>query len=116
MARGSVASHTRVSGLLLGRVARNAAARLSFNSLTAAKYWPGRTDRLIIAPQDLRTTDATRASEIYAGRFVFAGKIVTCNGRSPFDIEAPSEDWETVLFGFGWLRHLRAADTAITRA
>jgi uncharacterized heparinase superfamily protein len=78
--------------------------------------WPGRTDRLIIAPHDLRTTDATRAAEIYAGRFVFAGKIVTCHGRSIFDLEPPSEDWEVSLLGFGWLRHLRAADTAITRA
>ena len=70
----------------------------------------------MIAPHDLRTADATRAAEIYAGRFVFAGKIVTCHGRSIFDLEAPSEDWEVALLGFGWLRHLRAADTAITRA
>ncbi|MGN1285075.1 MAG: heparinase II/III family protein, partial [Bradyrhizobium sp.] len=74
------------------------------------------TDRLIIAPHDLRTADATRAAEIYAGRFVFAGKIVTCHGRSIFDLEPPSEDWEAALLGFGWLRHLRAADTALTRA
>src|SRR6185369_3911230 len=58
----------------------------------------------------------TRAAEVYAGRFVFAGKIVTCHGRSVFDLEPPSEDWEVNLLGFGWLRHLRAADTAITRA
>ena len=77
---------------------------------------PGRADRLIIAPHDLRTADATRAAEIYAGRFVFAGKIVTCHGRSIFDLEPPSEDWEVALLGFGWLRHLRAADTALTRA
>jgi len=78
--------------------------------------WPGRTDRLIIAPHDLRTADATRAAEIYAGRFVFAGKIVTCHGRSIFELEPPSDDWEIALLGFGWLRHLRAADTALTRA
>ncbi|HKG99746.1 MAG TPA: heparinase II/III family protein, partial [Bradyrhizobium sp.] len=71
---------------------------------------------LIIAPHDLRTADATRAAEIYAGRFVFAGKIVTCHGRSIFDLEPPSEDWEVALLGFGWLRHLRAADTTLTRA
>jgi uncharacterized heparinase superfamily protein len=47
---------------------------------------------------------------------VFAGKIVTCHGRSIFDLEPPSEDWEVALLGFGWLRHLRAADTALTRA
>jgi uncharacterized heparinase superfamily protein len=91
-------------------------ARVSGSSVALSRLWPGRTDRLIIAPHDLRTADATRAAEIYAGRFVFAGKIVTCHGRSIFDLEPPSEDWEVSLLGFGWLRHLRAADTALTRA
>src|SRR6202007_2247063 len=75
-----------------------------------------RTDRLVIAPQDLRTADATRASEIYAGRFAFAGKVVICDGRSPFEIIPPSDEWATTLFSFGWLRHLRAAESGITRA
>jgi uncharacterized heparinase superfamily protein len=100
----------------MGRFARNMMARASGSSVALSKLWPGRTDRLIIAPHDLRTADATRAAEIYAGRFVFAGKIVTCHGRSIFDLEPPSEDWEVALLGFGWLRHLRAADTALTRA
>ena len=81
--------------------------------------WPssfGKADRLLIAPQDLRTTDATRASEIYAGRFAFAGKVVVCDTRSPFEITPPSEDWAAALLGFGWLRHLRAAESAIARA
>lgn len=91
-------------------------ARASGSTIALSRLWPGRTDRLVIAPHDLRTADATRAAEIYAGRFVFAGKIVTCHGRSIFDLEPPSEDWEAALLGFGWLRHLRAADTALTRA
>ena len=100
----------------MNRFARNMLARASGGSVTLSRVWPGRTDRLIIAPHDLRTADATRAAEIYAGRFVFAGKIVNCHGRSIFDLEPPSEDWEVALLGFGWLRHLRAADTALTRA
>ncbi len=100
----------------MGRFARSVAARASGGSVALSRLWPGRADRLIIAPHDLRTADATRAAEIYAGRFVFAGKIVTCHGRSIFDLEPPSEDWEVALLGFGWLRHLRAADTALTRA
>ncbi|MGJ4941064.1 heparinase II/III family protein [Bradyrhizobium sp. HKCCYLS1011] len=91
-------------------------AHVSGLTVSLSGLWPGRADRLIIAPHDLRTADATRAAEIYAGRFVFAGKIVTCHGRSIFDLEPPSEDWEVALLGFGWLRHLRAADTALTRA
>ena len=69
-----------------------------------------KTDRLLIAPQDLRTADATRASEIYAGRFAFAGKVVICDGRSPFEMTPPSDEWAASLLGFGWLRHLRAAE------
>src|SRR3974390_3301965 len=100
----------------MGRFARNVMARVSGGSVALSQVWPGRADRLIIAPRDLRTADATRAAEIYAGRFVFAGKIVTCHGRSIFDLDPPSEDWEVALLGFGWLRPLRAADTALTRA
>src|SRR6201996_5837190 len=112
----SVAQRRRISTLIMSRFARSAMARATGGSVALSKLWPGRTDRLIIAPHDLRTADATRAAEIYAGRFVFAGKIVTCHGRSIFDLEPPSEDWEVSLLGFGWLRHLRAADTALTRA
>ena len=70
----------------------------------------------MISPQDLRTSDATRASEIYSGRFVFAGKVVVCDARSPFEATPPSDDWAAALLGFGWLRHLRAAESGITRA
>jgi uncharacterized heparinase superfamily protein len=100
----------------MDRFARSIMSRATGGSVALSQLWPGRSDRLIIAPHDLRTADATRAAEIYAGRFVFAGKIVTCHGRSIFDLEPPSEDWEVALLGFGWLRHLRAADTALTRA
>jgi uncharacterized heparinase superfamily protein len=100
----------------MSRSARTVIARATGATVAVSRLWPGRADRLIIAPHDLRTADATRAAEIYAGRFVFAGKIVTCHGRSIFDLEPPSEDWEVALLGFGWLRHLRAADTALTRA
>src|SRR5438132_409611 len=112
----SVAQRRRISTLIAGRFARSLMARASSGTVALSRLWPGRADRLIIAPHDLRTADATRAAEIYAGRFVFAGKIVTCHGRSIFDLEPPSEDWEVALLGFGWLRHLRAADTALTRA
>src|SRR3954471_6581870 len=100
----------------MSRSARTVIARATGATVAVSRLWPGRADRLIIAPHDLRTGDATRAAEIYGGRFVFAGKIVTCHGRSIFDLEPPSEDWEVALLGFGWLRHLRAADTALTRA
>jgi uncharacterized heparinase superfamily protein len=72
--------------------------------------------RLLFAPQDLRTADPTVASDIYAGFFVFSGRAITTGGRSPFDYEPPSRAWGEALYGFGWLRHLRAAGTALAQA
>ena len=116
MAGLSIAERTRLSLLLGRRGVRNFAGRLRGHPLIRWGILPGKTDRLLIAPQDLRTADGTRASEIYAGRFAFAGKVVICDGRSPFDIVPPSDEWAVTLLGFGWLRHLRAAESGITRA
>ncbi len=115
MSRVSVANHAKLSWLLLRGALRRGAGRLNGHPLLR---WPlgAKTDRLLIAPQDLRTADPTLANEIYSGRFAFAGKVVLCDGRSVFEMEPPSEEWATALLGFGWLRHLRAAESGITRA
>jgi uncharacterized heparinase superfamily protein len=116
MSRVSVAEHTRLSVFLARGLIRRLISRVTTHPIV---NWPlsfGKADRLLISPQDLRTADATRAAEIYAGRFVFAGKVVLCDSRSPFEIGPPSEDWSVALLGFGWLRHLRAAESGITRA
>src|ERR1700730_16670111 len=115
MSRVSVAEHAKLSVFLARGLCRKLIGRVTGHPLLNWPF-PAKTDRLVISPQDLRTADATRASEIYSGRFVFAGKVVTCDARSPFEIAPPSEDWAVALLGFGWLRHLRAADSAITRA
>ncbi len=70
----------------------------------------------MIAPQDIRTSDPTLAADIYAGYFAFGGKIVNAHGRSPFELEPRTEAWARALSSFSWLRHLRAADTAIAKA
>jgi uncharacterized heparinase superfamily protein len=116
MAGLSIAERAKLSLLLGRRGIRNAAGRLRGHPLIRWNFFPGKPDRLLIAPQDLRTADGTRAGEIYAGRFAFAGKVVICDGRSPFEITPPSEEWAAALLGFGWLRHLRAAESGITRA
>ncbi len=72
-------------------------------------------ERLLIAPQDLRTADATNATDIYGGRFLFSGHLVETQGRSPFELEAVHPDWQRELHGFGWLRDLRTADSQIAR-
>jgi len=75
-----------------------------------------RSERLLIAPQDIRTADPIAADHIYAGYFSLAGKVANTHGHSPFGIPAPSGAWSEALHGFGWLRHLRAAGTALSRA
>ncbi|MFO1150334.1 MAG: heparinase II/III family protein [Alsobacter sp.] len=84
--------------------------------LLTPRFGRGTPERLVIALQDLRTTDPTVANDIYAGYFTFAGKVVATGGVSPFQCPPPSRAWEEALSGFGWLRHLRAADSALARA
>lgn len=56
------------------------------------------------------------AADIGAGYFAFGGKIAHSLGRSPFALEPGSDTWARQLAGFGWLRHLRAADNVAIRA
>lgn len=103
----------RLAGSEVARSARRAYARLTASPDVLAR---ARVTGLVIAPHDLRTSDATFADDIYAGLFVFAGRSLSVSGRSPFDYAPPSPEWADALYGFGWLRHLRAADTALARA
>jgi uncharacterized heparinase superfamily protein len=116
MSRVSAAERARLSLFLARLLLRRLLGGITAHPAVSWLLSFGKVDRLLVAPQDLRTADATRAAEIYAGRFAFAGKIVVCDARSPFEMAPPSEDWAVALFGFGWLRHLRAADSAITRS
>ena len=115
MKEETVADRTRLATLVMQRGIRElgVAARRPFRALaTRRSRIP---DRLLIAPQDIRTADPTVAADIYSGYFAFDGKAVSTGGASPFDVDPPSDDWAATLAGFGWLRHLRAADTALAR-
>ena len=112
----SVAEHVTISRL---------AAALALRSIRRTLAWPWRRvadfgarapRSLVIAPQDIRTSDPTVADDIYAGHFHFAGKIVDSHGVSPFAIGNASPEWEAALVGFAWLRHLRAAESELARA
>ena len=116
MMRVTVAERLGLSVLIGRRAFRSLLGQINAHPLIRWRFGSAKTDRIVIAPQDLRTSDATRASEIYAGRFAFAGKVVVCDRRSPFEVTPPSDEWAVTLLSFSWLRHLRAADSAITRA
>ncbi|MFG1345084.1 heparinase II/III family protein [Xanthobacter autotrophicus DSM 431] len=116
VSRGSFAERTRLAALLAELWSQTVLARIGGRA-TALGYVPVPVpERLLIAPQDLRTGDATLAAEIYAGRFAFAGKVMMLDGRTPFELVPPSVEWAEALHGFGWLRHLKAAGTTIARA
>jgi uncharacterized heparinase superfamily protein len=70
---------------------------------------------LLILPQDLRTGDPSFAVELYDGYFGLAGSAAPIGSESPFKIMAPSVPWQRELYGFGWLRHLHAAEDQIAR-
>src|SRR3954452_9704149 len=116
MSRVSVAERLNLSMFLARGMLRKLVGRVTAIPLDHLPFVTSKNDRLVISPQDLRTSDSTRASEIYSGRFVFAGKVVVCDAGSPFEATPPSDDWAAELLGFGWLRHLRAAESGITRA
>ena len=96
-----IADRSRLSWLALRRKLNNIKARVKVHPVAGLFYWVTPSERLIIAPQELRTADPTRAGEIYAGRFAFAGKVVVCDGRSPFEMAPPSDEWADILLGFG---------------
>ena len=109
----------------VGRMARFALRRATVKALSSLFYpvsllipspFGGRIERILIAPQDLRTSDPTAAGDIYSGYFAFAGKVLATEGQSPFLVTPPSRAWSETLHGFGWLRDIRAADTALSRA
>ena len=72
--------------------------------------------RLLIAPQDLRSANATIAADIFAGHLTFAGRRIEAAGRSPFEVPPPSPAFARELHGFSWLRHARAAESEEARA
>jgi uncharacterized heparinase superfamily protein len=84
-------------------------------SMASLSYPGTRAEQLLLAPQELRTADPSFATELYNGHFGLAGKLAEVDTESPFEIDPPSEGWARELYGFGWLRHLRAAGSELSR-
>jgi uncharacterized heparinase superfamily protein len=111
-----LADRIALTSLVVGQGAKRLRRGLAAPLRLASVWRAPAPERLVIAPQDLRTADPTIADDIYGGYFVFHGKAVNTHGESPFVIEPPSPAWSEALLSFGWLRHLRAADTMLARA
>jgi len=116
MAIGAVSGQGRQLRFALSAFSRQVAFRYHASFFYRWRYAGAVPERLLIAPIDLRTADPTTALDIYAGRFYFSGEGVDANGFSVFEVDPPSDSWSRELHGFGWLRHLRATDMAISRS
>jgi len=86
--------------------------RTSPSRVVSARSAP---EKLILAPQDLRTPDPTAAIDIYSGRFFLAGKLIDCTNTDPFLLTDAPMGWLKELHNFSWLRHLEAANSELTR-
>jgi uncharacterized heparinase superfamily protein len=93
----------------------SALRRFMLASMASISYPGSQAEQLLLAPQELRTADPSFATELYNGHFGLAGRLAELSAESPFEIEPPSEAWERELYGFGWLRHLRAASSELSR-
>jgi uncharacterized heparinase superfamily protein len=102
--------------MAMGRALVHASASLRAINASVSTSVLQMPKRLLIAPPDPRTHDPTVALDILEEFFVFAGKVVHCQGRSPFEVVPPSPLWENMLNGFGWLRHLRFAENPTAAA
>ena len=89
--------------------------RFMLASMASISYPGSAAEQLLLAPQELRTADPSFATEIYNGHFGLAGRLAELTAESPFEIVPPSEGWERELYGFAWLRHLRAAGSELSR-
>ncbi len=89
--------------------------RFMLASMASISYPGTQAEQLLLAPQELRTADPSFANELYNGHFGLAGRLAEVDAESPFEIAPPSEGWARELYGFGWLRHLRAAGSELSR-
>jgi uncharacterized heparinase superfamily protein len=89
---------------------RRFSRRLALGRISAMRFSGGTPDRLIVAPTDLHPADSFAGEEIVTGRFPLAGRVLDCEGESPFALELPSEEFAVRLHSFGWLRHMRLVD------
>jgi uncharacterized heparinase superfamily protein len=113
---GTISVRRRIVTFALSESLRRVALRYHQSFVYRPRYVGPQADRLLIAPTDLRTSDATLAHDVYAGRFIFCGIAVDTGGTPVFAVEPPTEGWARELHGFGWLRHLRASELRVSRS
>jgi uncharacterized heparinase superfamily protein len=109
MARLKFSERLRITHLAADRLRRGAISSVLYSPAFRWQFGATAAEQLLIVPQDLRTADPSFWDELEIGQFGLAGTVATIDDHSPFDVVPPSEAWARELHGFGWLRHLDAA-------
>ena len=116
MSRLTVSDRLRLATLAADKSRRAALSRLLYSPMLRWRYGAPVADQLLIVPQDLRTADPSFWHEVVLDHFGLAGTVAALEGKSPFDVKPPHQAWAYALHGFGWLRHLAAADNDEAKA
>lgn len=106
----TLSERMRVLGLAADRSRRRSISRVLNLPVVRWVYGAASGEPLLIVPQDLRTADPSFWQELRHGQMGLAGAIAVLNDNSPFDARPPIPAWARALHGFGWLRHLDAAE------
>jgi len=112
MARLKFSERIRITHLAADRLRRGAISSVLYSPAFRWQFGASTAEQLLIVPQDLRTADPSFWDEVEIGQFGLAGTVALAEDTSPFDIVPPNEAWARALHGFGWLRHLAAAQNA----
>ncbi|MEE9301954.1 MAG: heparinase II/III family protein [Alphaproteobacteria bacterium] len=72
-------------------------------------------DEIIGNPTDIVPGDAGQGTAILGGQFALGGHKIQIEGNTPWRLRPPRDRWHTQLYGFSWLRDLRAVGSARAR-
>ena len=107
----SLAERIKIRTLSAEQARRSALTRALSSPLLRWRYGSASADQILIVPQELRAADPSFWFEVESDHFGLASEIADLKGASPFGIVPPSDAWARELHGFGWLRHLAAAES-----
>lgn len=115
---GSVTGGYKMAALFINVVYRKSLIGLVPLRMSLSPFKGNVSEGLVAAPTDLRAVDPFVAEELLQGRIALAGRVLELEGKSPFQLELPSEAFAERLHAFSWLRHVRASksDEACFRA
>lgn len=113
MSEPSTAERLRIALLSARRARARTAGKVWRLPILRWRYGLPIADRFTIIPSDLRVADPSFVAEVAQGQFNLAGRVASLDSRSssPFTLRPPSRQWARELHGFGWLRHMRVANS-----